>query len=499
MRQRTTLFHHNDDAIEPKSVKVKGRTISGPDITAVREDRFIISLAELPQELQELLRATQELHIRWSSPTMHKSIGPYNSRLPPGVHIFYTPQSGHGTNSSDPICSFLETFIPSGGCSSSLEFFSLLSRDESSRGATYQGYFFSGNLSQYHEHAAGYICTPSDNECKQRVRELERARSIDFSHETGSDTVKITVVGDHKKQSLTMTASENHRLEVGLLTPNIPGHLEAHELGVTGLLTVLGEYTEPKPTMFSFAARHKTSGSVFSSEFKKPLGLHPTLKLSIDSNKPPIMDETCSLYAYFTLPRTIFADRYQLEDPLFLTSKNLTALRYISEPVDLEAPDYVMKIWGSALLLELELPSSDQAEPFTAEVPLHLRYQAPRAGGTQDFQVPYPALFWACDAEEGALFSGSPFDRVDLGYDGLFGPETLFWHLDPIPQSEGSPLVLTDAVPVLDLGKSSSISLITGVTVLAGFVWVVWKLLAVYLRAGYAAPLPQDEKLKKKQ
>ena len=65
MRQRTTFFHHNEDGIEPTSLKVAGPSISAPDVLAVREDRITLGLDELPSEIHELLRNTHELHIRW--------------------------------------------------------------------------------------------------------------------------------------------------------------------------------------------------------------------------------------------------------------------------------------------------------------------------------------------------------------------------------------------------------------------------------------------------
>lgn len=120
MRQRTTFFHLNDDAIEPSSLKIEGRSITGPDIKAVREDRFTLGLEELPSDLQEFLRATHELHIRWASPSAYHSLDPWGSRLPPGLHIFYTPQNEDESGSTSPgsTCEFLRSFIPVKDCSS---------------------------------------------------------------------------------------------------------------------------------------------------------------------------------------------------------------------------------------------------------------------------------------------------------------------------------------------------------------------------------------------
>lgn len=268
---------------------------------------------------------------------------------------------------------------------------------------------------------------------------------------------------------------------------------------MTGLLTVLGEDSKPAPTMFTFPSRHKQAGTGFSSTFLTPTGLHPTMQLDIKSNKPPMEDSACALHALVTLPRTIFADKYQLGDPLFLASKNLTALRYISQPVDLEAPNYVMGIWGSSVLLELNTPVAESKEGFIAEIPLHLRYQAPQHGGESTYGVPYPAVFWACAAEEGTKFPSSPFDRINLGYDGLFGPRTLFWHLDPVTTPGVDQLIVEGKVPVLDLDKSRSINMVTSIVVVVGFAWVAYRLLMVYLKTGYGVAQPVKVTEKKKQ
>ena len=73
--------------------------------------------------------------------------------------------------------------------------------------------------------------------------------------------------------------------------------------------------------------------------------------------------------------------------------------------------------------------------------------------------------------------STNPFDRVNLGYDGLFGPRTMFYHLQPA-SSGGEPLLEEIRVPVLDL-ESSKMKWIepgTVTMVLLGFLWVSLKL-----------------------
>ena len=73
----------------------------------------------------------------------------------------------------------------------------------------------------------------------------------------------------------------------------------------------------------------------------------------------------------------------------------------------------------------------------------------------------------------------NPFDRVNLGYDGLFGPRTMFYHLQPA--SGGDTLLEEIQVPVLDLegSKMKWVEPGTVTTVVLGFLWVCLSLLAV--------------------
>ena len=77
--------------------------------------------------------------------------------------------------------------------------------------------------------------------------------------------------------------------------------------------------------------------------------------------------------------------------------------------------------------------------------------------------------------------SVNPFDRANLGYDGLFGPRTMFYHLQPTAVGNGNgSLVETLRVPVLDAGKTEWVERGTVVVVLLGFLWVCWRLGVVW-------------------
>lgn len=219
------------------------------------------------------------------------------------------------------------------------------------------------------------------------------------------------------------------------------------------------------------------------------------------SLKPPPApeDATCALHTYLTLPSSIFGDKYQLStsDQLFLQSHNLVALRAVSGETDLEAPDWVVPQWGSNWLLEVASPSeSDQGtDNWNVTVPLHLRYLPPSESGYRTAEVPWPVVFWACTAEEGTKMSINPFDRVNLGWEGLFGPRTMFYQLHPAPSGDAasqSRLVEELDVPVLPLNDGGLfhgrvIELGTVAVIVLGSLWVLWKLGLVARSSGTGA------------
>lgn len=74
----------------------------------------------------------------------------------------------------------------------------------------------------------------------------------------------------------------------------------------------------------------------------------------------------------------------------------------------------------------------------------------------------------------------NPFDRTNLGWDGLFGPRTVFYQLQPT----SGRLVEDIEVPVLRLEdeglfRAKNIELGTCVVITLGFFWVLWRLARV--------------------
>lgn len=384
------------------------------------------------------------------------------------------------------------------------ESFTTLPRDRFLDSAVFHYYQQLDSLSHFIQYAKQQLCRGTGSSCAARLDSLAKAGSLDLSYDAAQQVLRATALWPYQRQPVHATSDGRLRTEVGILSTDKPQTLEPHEIGMSGLLTVLGQDSTPSPTMFTFPSRHRDAESSFSAQFLSPTGLHPTLQLRLTSHILPASPGTdadtadCAPYAYLTLPNPIFADKYQLSDPLFLASKNLTALRYTTQPVDLEAPAYVLPQWGSAVLLQLSPPSTptttEKKEEWTAEIPLHLRYLAPARGGYADLRVPYPAVFWACDAGEGVAFPRNPFEKAQVGYDGFFDAHTVFWHVEPRPVARGGPLVSEVRVPVLDVDRAGWVNAGTAAAVLVGFAWVVWKLAGVYLWEGR-----KDDAEKKRQ
>lgn len=239
------------------------------------------------------------------------------------------------------------------------------------------------------------------------------------------------------------------------------------------------------PTIFSFPSRHHPLPShdttTYKATFLPPTGLHPKLTLSLPAStlRTPKDTSTCALHAYWTLPTALFIDPYQLSDPLFLASLNLLALRSLAGAQDLEAPDWAIPHpWGSVALFELATPSNttSSAGIWNITIPTHLRYlnSTLAINGKTPLAIPWPTVFWACEAEEGLKFATNPFDRVDLGFEGLFGPRTMFYHV-PADQKVDK-LVELLWVPVLERGNEGWVGVGTVLAVLVGFAWVCWRL-----------------------
>ena len=375
--------------------------------------------------------------------------------------------------------------------------------------AAYQYYQLTPSLDDLKTYIQQKICPQYGESCLRRTEGLSQVDYIDFDFDAISQALIVTTSRDGAPEPFRGWSESIHshgggaKVEVGVLSSEQP--IEPEELSLSGYLTVLGEDEKPSmhplylyhrnvvdrlgPTRFSFPSRHHDlttlTESIYQASFVAPTGIHPTLRLTFHSSSTSPPADSCALHTYLTLPSVLFPDKYQLSAPLFLASKNLRSVRSISGETDLEAPDWAIEKWGSAMLIELAPPvlSSKEAS-WHADIPLHLRYLAPSNAGKAYVDVPWPIVFWACSAEEGTKMSTNPFDRVNLGYDGLFGPRTMFYHFHPNRARDGvrGKLVEGLEVPTLDIKRAAWLERGTVFVMLLGFFWVLWKLGSIALR-----------------
>ncbi|EXJ72386.1 uncharacterized protein A1O5_04890 [Cladophialophora psammophila CBS 110553] len=513
MRRRSTYVTHPSRAVNPADIQVRQRQLLLGALKAAREERLTLGLEELPAEIADYLRECHELHVRWAPEHPYNTMTPFLSRISPGLHIQYTPLH---QGQVDRLCNLLHrvfgkqlrcdspdaTFISPPLISerfaqtSSLQYYSLLPSLK--------------HLVAYIYHA---VCAQNDLQCLHTVSLMNIADSVDFDYDSISHALTFTVfwskqppvfydpIGDFTTLdawNLDVQSRKDDRVEVGILSAS--SATEPSDLQLSGFLTVVGEDDHPKATLFSFPSRHHSFGpdqaqfQKYTVSFDTPTGLHPNLRISFPSagsltepkNRPP--GTVCALQTYLTLPSHIFADKYAFlsNDPLFQRLHHVGQLHSIAGETDLEAPDYVVKKWGSTMLLELQAPNGSTGEAGAADgvwdvtIPLHLRYLEPKNGSSSEVEMPWPIVFWACTAEDGTKFPVNPFDRVQLGFEGLFGPRTMFYHLDPAPVKGDAPgrLVERISVPVLNLkaASSSSIESLTILAIALGFLWVLLRL-----------------------
>ncbi|KAJ5317863.1 hypothetical protein PENANT_c004G11031 [Penicillium antarcticum] len=509
MKRRITYIQRDNAPFEPQQAVLTSKSLSVRDLDAAREDRITVGLNELPQELRAILEQSHELHLRWASEQPYEAVAPFASRVSPGLHVHYTPLNTD--TSSEALCSLLRTIVgPAEGaqykdCSKPEDSFitpPLLSTRFASS-ASLQYHTRLELLQPLNKWIRDSVCAQGKDasECHARADSLLSADSVDIDYDSISHALTVSSLWTSPPsggwtEQLDKPVSSANQLEIGILGAE-PG-LEPEEIKMGGLLAVVGEDKKLKPTMFSFPSRHQPllEPATYTVSFASPTGLHPTMSISMPRSslrRPPApSDSTCALHTYLTLPSTIFGDQYQLgtTDILFLESHNLVALRALSGEMDLEAPDWVVDRWGSTWLLELATPLEDPSDSsnWTVTVPLHLRYLPPSETGYRTAHVPWPVVFWACTSEEGTKMGVNPFDRTNLGWDGLFGPRTMFYQLQP-----NSEHLLEDIeVPVLRLEdgglfRSKNIELGTCLVITLGFFWVLWRLARVAWSSGTAS------------
>ncbi|KAF2823982.1 PIG-X-domain-containing protein [Ophiobolus disseminans] len=496
MKQRITYVVKDPDSFTPEQLGVQKHDVQGSfsvtGVEAAKELRITLGLDELPSELSAAFQTWHELHVRWVSPEPYVSTPPFTSRVSPGLHVLFTPRK---STPEHALCDQLHRFVDSGLKCTSINETSIklpVISERFSMSASAQYYTFRPSIRDIALRLSDQICGGYDDACEILITELASASYIDIDYDTITRAVVINAGWPSGRGGGAWTETvyryrNKGTVEIGVLTHEPNPDPEDIQFG--GFLTVLGQDSSPKPTRFQTPARHypllsPSSSSptpqphplTYTTSFQHPTGLHPTLLLTFPSRHLTPPNPSCKLHTHLTLPSYLFIDKYQFTDPLFLSSKNIKSLRSLSGATDLEAPDWVIKEWGSAALFELaNTQTQSPSAQLNVSIPLHLRYLPASNTSHTRVPVPWPVVFWACRADEGAKMAANPFDRVHLGYEALFGLKTRFMHVEP--KTSGGELVEWIDVPVLDLNKTGWVewgTLGTVVLAFAGLCWVLF-------------------------
>lgn len=506
MRRRITFIQPPNAPFSPDQAVLTPDALSITNLDAVREERLTVSYDELPDEIRTALDQYQAIHIRWATEHPHHAPAPFASRVSSGLHVFVSGEKR--AEGEDALCPLLKRMFGEVDCLSTEKSFiepPVLSKRFSS---TADLYYYSplSFATPLVDYIQNNICaklprgSDASNNCIDLASSLF-ADTFDISYDSISHALTVSAVSSRApgeegwtQRVAKLEGNSNggrhgiDQVEVGLLT--MEKAADAEDIKMGGLLGVVGKDEKLNPTMFSFPSRHHAlpDDATYLASFSHPKGLHPTMTLSLSPSalkEPPApADATCALHTYLTLPSSIFGDKYQLSttDPLFLQSHNLAALRAVFGETDLEAPDWAVDRWGSNWLLELATPENpdEVTGEWNVTIPLHLRYLPPSESGYRTIRVPWPVVFWACTAEGGTKMGINPFDRVNLGWEGLFGPRTMFYQVHP--GDEDVYIYEKVTVPVLQLDekeglfRSKTIELGTVTVIVLGFLWVLWKL-----------------------
>ncbi|KAH9860093.1 hypothetical protein IAQ61_011877 [Plenodomus lingam] len=527
MKQRITYVVEKPDEFSPDQLSVENSGSSGArfllkGVKAAKEHRITLGLNELPDELSKVFQQWHELHIRWASPKNYIATPPFTSRVSPGLHVFFTPLDSTPENA---LCEQLHTIFSADlKCTSTNESsirLPILS-ERFSMSTTSQYYAFLESIKTLSDNVASKFCKADDGYCQKLAKDLLSVTSLDIDYDTISRAVVLTAswptasTSEGWSETITLPQKEA-TVEIGVLSHEPNADPEDIQFG--GFLTVLGQDSTPKPTRFQTPTRHyplldtTTSPSLtpklhpltYTTSLSHPTGLHPTLLLTFPKPHLSPPNPSCKLHTHLTLPSYLFIDKYQFSDALFLASKNLRRLHSLAGATDLEAPDWVVPQWGSAALFQLGLPGDDghdhnhnhnrhnnshnnnNTDTHTISIPLHLRYLPAAPSSHTRLPLPWPPVFWACRADEGAKMSANPFDRVHLGYEALFGPKTRFMHVQPggagavLGRQDKEVLGRGDLVewievPVLDTRGAGWVEGVTVGTVIVAFLGLCWVL-----------------------
>lgn len=257
VRERVTyILYEPYGAFNPQQLGVTDQFLAINDLDAIKEHTATFTTKDnLPSELKRVLRNVHELHIRWSSTAPYDTLPPYVARLPPGLHVSYTPLPG---KNATRLCNVLKDVFGKehlNKCDDIEKSFTSprVISDRFASTAARQFYAFLPSLRESIPWIQREVCGDSEEQyaCRLHAAGLKRASSLDMDYDAVSQKIEVKALwtqgngADDEKWYETQLKGQNEgdSMEIGVLMPETP--LEPEELRFSGWLTQLNKDKKP--------------------------------------------------------------------------------------------------------------------------------------------------------------------------------------------------------------------------------------------------------------
>jgi hypothetical protein len=256
MRERITYIVRNPSEFHPKQLGTSKASFAVNSLDAIKEQSITLSTKEIPPALWRVLRNCHELHIRWSGAQPYHTLAPFVSRVPPGLHVHFTPLEGR---SAKRLCELLkDSFGQNIKCSNVKDAFTTppILSERFSNSAARQFYHFTPSLLDLSLYIQQTICGGENFPCRLAAHDLKKADTFDIDFDAVSRVLTLKAVfttanGDDGKwyEELIKGSGDGDTLEVGVLMSEEA--TEEEELRFSGFLTQAGRDDEPSTYQFT--------------------------------------------------------------------------------------------------------------------------------------------------------------------------------------------------------------------------------------------------------
>ncbi|KTW30212.1 hypothetical protein T552_00690 [Pneumocystis carinii B80] len=277
---------------------------------------------------------------------------------------------------------------------------------------------------------------------------------------------KLRLKGLEWNRYLKLLQNRSAHVEIGLLDPISDVTKRTKYIwrkAILGQLNILEPYT----TFFSNDFLHN---SFIHSEVTSSTGFHKKIRSKITISQ--LLNDSCSLYILYYLPKFIYVDKYQLENLAQFNIGNLKKIHFIHGETDLEAPSWQLNKWGSLILVEALFY---QNISFFIDLPIHLRYHLPMLHNFHSFNLSLPTSFFFCHSAKGIYPSNSPFLSSWLLFHNYFSKNGSFYFLNHSIQNYSTSMTIH--TPILYSNHILFVQIATFLVISISFFYIFFKIL----------------------